>query len=92
MTNAYAGRIPNWDDSGLLPPFLDNRASPRDRSPYRASLSETVVRFGIESADRRELLSELLNFRAALHEAGLTAVSWKTSSHQGDARPRILTW
>ena len=43
-----------------------------DRSPYRASLSETMVRFGSAGGDRRELLSGLLDFRAALHEAGLT--------------------
>ena len=72
MANAYAGRIPDWDDSGLLPPFLDNPASPRDRSPYRASLGETMVRFGSAGVGRRELLSGLLNFRAALHSVGLT--------------------
>ena len=72
MTNAYAGSIPDWDDSGLLPPFLNHPASSSDRSPYRASLSETIVRFGSASADRRELLSGLLDFRAALHGAGLT--------------------
>ena len=71
MTNAYAGRIPDWNNAGLLPPFLDNPASP-DRSPYRASLSETMIRFGSAGAGRRELLSGLLDFRAALHEAGLT--------------------
>ena len=72
MSNAYAGRIPDWDDSGLLPPFLDNPASPSDRSPYRASLSETMIRFGSASVGRRGLLSGLLNFRAALHGVGLT--------------------
>ena len=72
MTNAYAGSIPDWNNSGLLPPFLDNPTSPHDRSPYRALLSETIVRFGSASARRRELLSGLLDFRAALHGAGLT--------------------
>ena len=72
MTNAYAGRVPDWNDSGLLPPFLDNPASPRDRSPYRASLGDTMIRFGSANAGRRALLSGLLNFRAALHGAGLT--------------------
>ena len=71
MTNAYAGRIPDWNSAGLLPPFLGNPASP-DRSPYRASLSDTMVRFGSEGEGRRELLAGLLYFRAALHEAGLT--------------------
>ena len=72
MTNAYAGRVPDWNDSGLLPPFLDNPASPRDRSPYRVSLGETMIRFGRANAGRRALMSGLLDFRAALHGAGLT--------------------
>ena len=73
MTNAYEGRrIPDWNNEGLLPPFLGNPDSPRDRSPYRASLSETMVRFGSAGEGRRELLSGLLDFRAALHGAGLT--------------------
>ena len=42
MTNAYEGRIPDWDNAGLLPPFLGNPVSP-DRSPYRVSLSDTMV-------------------------------------------------
>ena len=72
MTNAYAGRIPDWNNAGLLPPFLGNPASRRGRSPYRASLSETMVRFGSAGGGRRELLAGLLDFRAALHGAGLT--------------------
>ena len=70
MANRYAGRIPDWDYSGLLPPFLDNPASPRDRSPYRAPLVDVAARFG-GSESRRRLLSGLLDFRAALHGAGL---------------------
>ena len=72
MTNAYMGSIPDWDDSGLLPPYLDNLDSTRVLSPYRASLHDTIVRFGGEGVRRRELLSGLLDFRAALHGAGLT--------------------
>ena len=72
MTNAYAGRVPDWNDSGLLPPFLDSPASPRDRSPYRAPLGDAMIRFGSANAGRRALQSGLLDFRAALHRAGLT--------------------
>ena len=53
----------------MSPPFLDNPASSRDRSPYRASLVDVVARFG-GSESRRRLLSGLLDFRAALHAAG----------------------
>ena len=70
MANMNAGRIPDWGYSGFLPPFLDNPASPSDRSPYRASLGETLVRFGSANAARRGLMAGLLNFRAALHRAG----------------------
>ena len=49
---------------------------PRDptsynRSPYRVSLVEVMERFGSSEA-RRGLLSGLLDFRAELHQAGLT--------------------
>ena len=41
-----------------------------DRSPYKASLVDVMERFGGSTA-RRGLLSGLLDFRAALHGAGL---------------------
>ena len=58
--------IPDWDISGVLP------ASDEDdiTSPYMASLSDVVARFG-DTDERRRLLNGLLDFRAELHGAGL---------------------
>ena len=63
--------IPNWDERGLLPPYLGEAGALGNRSPYRVSLTAIVQRFG-NTAARRELLAGLLDFRAALHQAGLT--------------------
>jgi len=62
--------IPAWDGRGLLPPYLDEAGALSNRSPYRVSLTAMTQRFG-NTAARRELLAGLLDFRAALHQAGL---------------------
>lgn len=67
----YAGRIPDWDGEGVIPPMDPRDPTSFDRSPYRASLVGVMERFG-GSAVRRGLLSGLLDFRAELHQAGLT--------------------
>ena len=64
------GPIPDWDASGLLPPFLDIPTSGEGRSPYHVGLIDMVLRFG-DTADRRALLTGLLDYRAALHAAGV---------------------
>ena len=71
MANAYAERVPDWDEDGVIPPVDPNDPASFNRSPYRASLVDVITRFG-SSPVRRELLSGLLDFRAALHRAGLT--------------------
>ena len=71
MANAYAGRVPDWDEDGIIPPVDPNDPASFNRSPYRTSLVDVVARFG-STQSRRELLSGLLDFRAALHGAGLT--------------------
>lgn len=64
--------IPDWDDEGVLPPFLGELGSPDGiPSPYSAPLVELVSRFG-NSEERRELLIGLLNYRSVLHNAGIT--------------------
>ena len=55
-----------------------------DRSPYRASLVDVVERFG-NSAVRCELMAGLLDFRAALHAAGLVSgFQWLNGSFVED--------
>ena len=63
--------IPEWDDRGLLPPYLGEAGELRNRSPYRVSLTDVILRFG-DTAARRQLLAGLLAFRAELHQVGLT--------------------
>ncbi len=76
--------IPEWDSRGLLPPYLDAAGMLSNRSPYRVSLTAMVQRFG-DTAARRELLAGLLNFRAALHQAGLTrGFQWVNGSFVTD--------
>lgn len=63
--------IPAWNTQGVLPPVdVADPTSPL-RSPYVVPLSEAVQRFGT-SAERLTILEGLLEYRAALHAAGLT--------------------
>lgn len=76
--------IPDWDGRGLLPPYLGAAGASSNRSPYRVSLTAMVQRFG-STAVRRELLAGLLDFRAALREAGLTrGFQWVNGSFVTD--------
>ncbi len=65
--------IPAWTSAGVVPPIRPGQPghSP-DRSPYVVSLSTFCERFAT-SPERRAILDGLLRFRAALHQAGLTA-------------------
>ena len=62
--------IPNWGPWGVLPPI--NKANPTspDRSPYRVSLIDFVLRFG-NTEPRRRIVTGFLDFRSALHRIGV---------------------
>ena len=76
--------IPNWDERGLLPPYLGEAGAFGNRSPYRVSLTAMIQRFG-NTAARRELLAGLLDFRVGLHQAGLTrGFQWVNGSFVTD--------
>ena len=76
--------IPEWDDRGLLPPFLGEAGELRNRSPYRVSLTDVILRFG-NTAARRQLLDGLLAFRGELHQVGLTrGFQWVNGSFVTD--------
>ena len=62
--------IPEWDSRGVIPPNSVAEPKSFDRSPYRVSVLDFVLRFG-DSATRREILSGFLNFRYALRSAGV---------------------
>ncbi len=76
--------IPDWDGRGLLPAYLDEAGAPSNRSPYRVSLTAMVKRFG-DTLARRDLLTGFLDFRASLHQAGLTrGFQWVNGSFVTD--------
>jgi hypothetical protein len=64
--------IPAWNAEGLLPAV--DRANPvsTNRSPYPVVLRDMVMRFST-SPERIAILNGFLNYRAALHAAGLTS-------------------
>lgn len=64
--------IPAFDLSNVLPPFVGADATIRTlMSPYQATMLEVVERFALSPA-RIEILDGLLQYRGALHAAGLT--------------------
>ncbi|MFH0902573.1 MAG: hypothetical protein V2A73_18235 [Pseudomonadota bacterium] len=62
--------IPEWAPSGALPPVNPGSPASLDRSPYEVAITELVLRFNA-SAERRAILTGLLDFRQALHSIGL---------------------
>ena len=62
--------IPNWSSRGVLPPINSAEPTSTDRSPYRVSLIDFVLRFG-NTESRRRILAGFLDFRSALHEIGV---------------------
>lgn len=56
--------IPPFTHSGVLPPYLSSPVG-HQRSPYRATIEEFVLRFNT-SDERRAILRGLLDYRAAL--------------------------
>lgn len=65
-----ASAIPDWTASGVLPPINPDSPASTDRSPYKISLTDLILRFDT-SAARHDILMGLLDFRAALHDLGL---------------------
>lgn len=64
--------IPPWNPLLVLPPVNDLDPVSPDRSPYEVSLLSFVVRFAT-SWQRCRILRGYLNFRAALHQAGIVS-------------------
>ena len=62
--------IPAWTAEGVLPPINASQPVSPERSPYVVSLADYVLRFGT-SPERRAVIAGFLNYRAALHGAGL---------------------
>jgi hypothetical protein len=65
--------IPDWSSSGVLPPIMKGaQANIVDQSPYRSDLLELSVRFKT-SSERAALLSNLLNYRRDMRQAGINS-------------------
>jgi len=63
--------IPAWNTLGLLPPIDHELPTSIQRSPYYVTLLDVVMRFS-SSPERRSVLLGLLDYRAALHQIGIT--------------------
>ncbi len=63
--------IPDWSAQGVIPPVDVIDPASANRSPYRVSLTDLVLRFDT-SEQRRGILAQLMQYRAALHAVGLT--------------------
>jgi hypothetical protein len=62
--------IPTWNALGLLPPVDPISPTSSQRSPYRVTLLDVVMRFSM-SSDRCRVLAGLLGYRNALHNIGI---------------------
>ena len=72
MTSSTAA-IPGWSNAGVLPPVRPEvPGSSLDRSPYIVDLAVFVDHFAT-SPERMAILDDLLQFRADLHQAGITS-------------------
>ena len=64
--------IPAWNAQGILPPIDLDAPTSGNRSPYRVSLVDFVLRFG-NTEPRRRIVAGLLDFRIALQAIGLVS-------------------
>ena len=62
--------FPGWNSNGIMPPNDPDAPTETAQSPYIVSLLELTARLG-STEPRYVLLRGLLDFRAALHSAGL---------------------
>lgn len=78
--------IPKWNAQGVLPPNDPINPTSAERSPYTVSLTDFVLHFG--TTDKRQaILQGLLDFRAALHAAGLgNGFQWVDGSFLEDIK------
>lgn len=64
--------IPEFNQSGVLPPFIPEQGptAPAGMAPYRTSITEFVQRYA-QSHERITILKGLLAYRARLREIGV---------------------
>jgi hypothetical protein len=62
--------IPDWSPLGVLPPINVLSPTSGDRSPYKVSLTDFILRFNT-SEERSRILEGYLRYRKAFHDIGL---------------------
>lgn len=76
--------IPEWNALGLLPPMDSELPTSPHRSPYLVSLLDVFMRFAT-TPERCKILKGFLDYRAALHYAGLqVGFQWLDGSFMED--------
>ncbi len=68
---AFTVPIPHWTSEGVIPPVDAANPVSSNRSPYRVSLADLVLRF-VTSQERTAILQGFLGYRSALHAVGIT--------------------
>lgn len=62
--------IPNFEVSGVLPPFLGCPTQPANQAPYKVTLDEFVSHFST-SDERKKILEGFLEYRVKLKSLGV---------------------
>jgi hypothetical protein len=77
--------IPAWTMAGVLPPIRPQQPGhSSDRSPYEVGLCDFIEQFAF-TPERTEILKGFLDYRAALHGAGLkNGFQWVDGSFMQD--------
>jgi len=64
--------IPDFDSSGVLPPFLNGTPTdPANQAPYKVKLSDFVTHFAT-SPERIKILNGFIDYRSKLKDIGVT--------------------
>ena len=80
----HSSAIPAWDARGVLPAYIGTPTLSDGRSPFKATLPDLVLRFGLSPA-RLAILDGFLKFRAAIHASGVTqGFQWVNGSFSED--------
>ena len=76
--------IPDWTAAGILPPIDARDPVSNARSPYQATLSDVILRFGT-SSERRKILRGWIDYRAELYAVGIeSGFQWVDGSFLED--------
>ncbi|HEF8772482.1 TPA: hypothetical protein RG734_001474 [Providencia stuartii] len=65
-----SNEIPQWNESGVLPPISESSPTSAYRSPYKTTTVELVNRYTLNKR-RADILSGFLRFRSRLYDIGM---------------------